>query len=194
MRISINVFIFISFFILFFLTFKFSYILFGDFASFFNVNNYYLTSSYYRSWISTMFLGFDSSLYSSMRLQIYLIIDIFKLLFGEYYIIFFISISYFLRYFIFYKFLLFLKVKNNFAILISLFYTFNFYFIDRLGHTYIFVSSIFIPSLIMGYIEYIKLGSKKYFLLLLFSCWMLLSYVYYSFLNTVCNRACLSIF
>lgn len=161
---------FLGFLILFWVFFHKGFVLYGDFSTTFPQRNdfYYLKILPY-AWQETSFLGYESIFYATIRLPFYLIVDTITFLFGvNYYWLFFVFL-YFFRYYFFYKFLRYLDAPTWASVFVSLAYVLNFYFIDRLGHTYISFASITIPLAIIAYLELSKSISIRYLLLFYFS-------------------------
>ena len=148
-------------------------LVYGDFATafFYNKNSFLSTLNY--AWLDNSFLGYVHLLYSIIRMPYYISSDFINAIFGYQNWWFIFVFIYFLRYYFLYRLFIYFNVRPYISILVSLIYTLNFYFIDRLGHIYISFASITIPLLIISYLELIKKISIKYLSLFLFSLWII---------------------
>lgn len=176
MRIKFtHVLIFFFFLLFFYFLLNDGFLLYGDLStSFYYLSRSFLSTLGRFTWQQNSFLGYETSFYTLIRLPYYLLNDLINIINPNLYWLFFV-VTYFLRYYLFYKMLKYFGVRSVLSVLISFAYAINFYFIDRFGHTLISFSSIAIPSLTTSYLELSKRLGVKNLLIFLFSLWVILS-------------------
>lgn len=128
----------------------------GDFATAFLYKNQSYLNIFFYGWLDNFFLGYPSLIYTFPRLPFYLLMDSINAIFGYNYWWLYFPILFFVRYYLFYRLLLFFKCNIKYSILIALIYALNFYFLDRTAHIYLIFASTAIPLLLLTYLSIIK--------------------------------------
>lgn len=167
--------VFLLIFVVFYLSFHGGFILFGDLATTFPVNNNLYLKEFSSAWSDNAFLGYNSLLYTVIRTPFYVLTDLVTLLLGPQNWWVFLFIMYGLRYYLFFVLLRFLGVRWLISVLIAIIYCFNFFFVDRLGHMLISFASVAVPGLIVGYLSSAQRLKVSSVILFIFSSWIVLS-------------------